>query len=71
MDRVTLGALRRYFPGGGCARRVQPLPGHGCVYVKNAKAASSTILLWLHRIHAGDHGFDPGNVHRDHQLGTR
>jgi len=65
---VTRRALTRYFPGGHFGRRVQPLPEHACVYVKNAKAASSTILLWLHRIHTGDHDFDPGNVHRDHQL---
>jgi len=40
MDRVTLEALSGYFPDGKFARRVQPLPEHGCIYVRNAKAAS-------------------------------
>jgi Sulfotransferase family len=70
MDRVTLETLRGYFPDGKFARRVQPLPEHGCIYVRNAKAASSTILLWLHRAHTGDHDFDPGNVYREHRLPT-
>jgi Sulfotransferase family len=70
VDPVTLDALREYFPDGKFARRVQPLPEHGCIYMRNAKAASSTILLWLHRIHTGDHDFDPGNIYRDHGLPT-
>jgi hypothetical protein len=70
MDRVTLEALTGYFPDGKFARRVQPLPEYGCIYLRNAKAASSTILLWLHRTHTGDHEFDPGNVYREHRLPT-
>lgn len=70
MDPVTLETLRGYFPDGAFARRVQPLPEYGCIYVRNAKAASSTILLWLHRIHTGDHDFNPGNIYRDHRLPT-
>jgi len=65
---VTLAALQDYFPDGAFVRRVWPLPEYGCVYVKNAKAASSTILLWLHRIHTGDHEANPGNIHRNHDL---
>jgi len=65
---VTLSALRGYFPDGRFNRRVWTLPEYGCVYVKNAKAASSTILLWLHRIHTGDHEDNPGNIHRNHDL---
>lgn len=56
---VTCDALDRYFPDGKWAARVQPLPGHGLVYVKNAKVATSVILLWLYRIHSGRHDYDP------------
>lgn len=66
---VTREALGGYFPNGKWSGRVQPLPDHGCVYVKNAKAGTSTVLLWLHRIHTGDHGFTPeGNIHGEHRL---
>jgi hypothetical protein len=40
-----------------------PLPDHGVVYVRVPKAACSTLKLWAHRIHTGDHSFDPGDVH--------
>jgi hypothetical protein len=67
--QVTRGALRRYFPNGRWAGRVQPLPDHGVVFVKNAKAGTSTVLLWMHRIHTGDHEFTPeGNIHGVHAL---
>lgn len=66
---ATLAELRGYFPDGNFHRRVHALPEYGCVYVRNAKAATSTILLWLHRIHTGDHGFAPvRNIHREHLL---
>ncbi len=35
------------------------MPEHGCIYVKNLKAGCSTVTLWLHRIHTGDHEFSP------------
>jgi hypothetical protein len=35
------------------------MPDHGCIYVKNLKAGCSTVTLWLHRIHTGDHEFSP------------
>jgi len=64
-----LKALRDYFPNGRWAGRVQPLPGHGVVFVKNAKAGTSTVLLWMHRIHTGDHEFTPEvNIHGVHAL---
>ena len=56
---VTREAIRQYFPDGAFARRVQPLPEYGCIYVRNAKVATGTMLLWLHRIHTGDHEFMP------------
>jgi hypothetical protein len=52
-----------------------PLPDHGVVYVRVPKAACSTLKLWAHRIHTGDHAFTPGDVHHEievpmaHQLG--
>jgi hypothetical protein len=56
---VTRDAIRQYFPDGAFAHRVQPLPEYGCIYVRNAKVATGTMLLWLHRIHTGDHNFMP------------
>jgi Sulfotransferase family len=56
---VTRDAIRNYFPDGAVTRRVQPLPDYGCIYVRNAKVATGTTLLWLHRIHTGDHNFIP------------
>jgi hypothetical protein len=67
-QRVTLDALERYYPRGGFARRLQPLPRYNCIYVQNAKAACTTILLWLHRIQTGDYEDIPHRLHRDHRL---
>lgn len=67
--RVTRDSLRAYFPDGRWTGRVQPLPDHNCVFVKNSKAGTSTVLLWLHRAHTGDHGWSPvRGIHRDHTL---
>jgi hypothetical protein len=69
MPTVTRQTLRDYFPDGGFGRRVQPMPDHGCIYVKNAKAGTSTVMLWLQRIHTGDHEWSPEtNIHREHDL---
>jgi hypothetical protein len=66
---VTRRALRDYFPDGSFGRRLHPLPEQGCIYVRNAKAGTSTITLWLHRIHTGDHGFTPRlSIHKEHTL---
>lgn len=65
----TVDALSAYFPDGKFFRRVHALPEYGCIYVRNAKVATSTTVLWLHRIHTGDHGFTPvRNIHREHAL---
>ncbi len=69
MPAVTREALRRYFPDGNFGRRLQPLPDHGCIYVKNAKAGTSTVILWLHRIQTGAHDWEPQvNIHKEHSL---
>lgn len=65
---ITLDELKQYFPGGRVGNRLMPLPEYRCIYVKNAKAATSSILLWLHRIHTGDHDFKVRNIHMNHGL---
>jgi hypothetical protein len=67
--KVTHDAVRNYLPKGELARRLHPLPDFGCIYVRNAKAATSTTLLWLHRVQTSDHGFVPDrNIHKEHKL---
>lgn len=58
-------AIKRYYPPGSARLKPVALPERGCVYVKNAKAGSSTVLLWLHRIRSGDATAAPVNVHTD------
>jgi hypothetical protein len=66
---VTRAAIKTYFPRGALARRVQPLPEYGCIYVRNAKVATGATLLWLHRVHTGDHDFTPKkSIHAENKL---
>jgi hypothetical protein len=66
---ASLPQFQAYFPDGRFYRRVHALPEHRCIFVRNAKAGTSTILLWLHRIHTGDHAFTPEQtIHREHRL---
>jgi hypothetical protein len=65
---VTWRAMREYFPHRVLANHVHALPELGIVYVKNPKAGCSTVLLWLDRMHTGEHDFSPGNVHTDNRL---
>ena len=44
------------------------LPDHGLLYVKNPKAACSTLLFWLDLLHTGDDTFAPHSVHKEHRL---
>jgi hypothetical protein len=68
---LTLHDLRAYYPHNrGFARRIQAVPELGCVYVKNAKAATSSVMLWLHRAVTGDVSFDPHNIHLENALPT-
>jgi hypothetical protein len=61
--------LKKFFPGD---RRLNyhlfPVPEHRLLYIKNPKAGCSTILVWLDRLHTGEHDFAPGNVHVEHRL---
>lgn len=69
-DHLTWDALAPFFPGLRPVRYLRPLPQHDLIYVKNPKAACSTVLVWLDRLHTGEHDFDPHNVHREHRLPT-
>ena len=67
--RVTRDAISNYFPDGALTRRLQPLPDYGCIYVRNPRVGTGTTLLWLFRIHTGDHGFTPEkSIHAEHKL---
>ncbi|KAA1418525.1 sulfotransferase family protein [Nocardioides humilatus] len=65
---VTWAQMRAFFPHRPLAYHLHALPDLGIVYVKNPKAACSTVLLWLDRLHTGDLDFAPGNVHKEHRL---
>ncbi|HEY3529637.1 MAG TPA: sulfotransferase family protein [Nocardioides sp.] len=66
--RVTREALRDFFPGRQRGRFVL-LPEHNVVFVKNAKAAASTITLWLHRIYTGNYTQKPiRNIHANYAM---
>lgn len=47
--------MMQFYPRAALKTRIVALPDLGLVYVKNPKAASSTILMWLDRLHTGDH----------------
>ncbi|TYL51610.1 sulfotransferase family protein [Nocardioides sp. BGMRC 2183] len=61
--------LTPYFPGKPSLNyHLFPLPSHLLFYVKNPKAGCSTVLVWLDRLHSGEHDFAPANVHTEHRL---
>jgi hypothetical protein len=67
--RLTRRRLKAaYFPTLSLAYHLHALPDRDLIYVKNPKAACSTVLLWLHRLHTGEHGFSPDNVHEEHGI---
>ena len=65
---VSWSAVTRYFPSHRIGRYLCPLPEHNVIYVKNPKAGCSTILVWLHRLHTGEHDVEFTNVHEEHRL---
>lgn len=68
-SRLTRPQLKAaYYPNLSLAYHLHALPERNLVYVKNPKAACSTVLLWLHRLHTGDHAFSPDNVHVEHRI---
>jgi len=62
--------MRQYFPGRPMARYLRPVPEHGVIYVKNPKAGSSTIMVWLDRLHTGEYDSELQDMHKDHHLPT-
>jgi len=68
--RPTWAQMKRFYPRYLLKTRIVALPELGLVYVKNPKAASSTVVLWLDRLHTGDHSFDTRKAHRDSHLPT-
>lgn len=69
--RLTRAELQSWWPNSLVDHRLQPLPRYNCIYVRNAKAGTGTTLLWLHRVHTGDHDFTPlRSIHAEHRLPT-
>src|SRR3954451_11797394 len=67
---VSWQAMQRYFPGRKMGRYLRPVPEHGIIYVKNPKAACSTVLVWLDRLHTGEYDVEFSDVHQQHRLPT-
>lgn len=67
-DRIRIKQLTGYFPEQRLSTYILVLPEHDVVYVKNPKAACSTLTGWLDRIHTGDLDHEFGNVHKEHRV---
>jgi hypothetical protein len=63
-------AIKQYYPRQKPGNYIMPLPEHGLVYVKNPKAGSSTLMVWLDRLHTGDAEAELDRMHKDHRLPT-
>lgn len=67
--RLTRRALKdAYYPNRRLGYYVHALPEHGVVYVKNPKAACSTLLVWLNRLHTGDLTYGPRDIHSNNLI---
>jgi hypothetical protein len=62
--------MKLFYPQAELRTRIVALPELGLVYVKNPKAASSTVVLWLDRLHTGNHTFTTKKAHQDSHLPT-
>ena len=60
--------LGRFFPNTRLAVRIEALPDLGLVYVRNPKAASSTLLDWLDSMNSGEQREARRNVRRENSL---
>ena len=65
---VNRAALQQHSPERNLSVAIRPLPEFDVVYVKNPKAACSTLLVWLDRIHTRDYEHQFTNVHMQHRL---
>jgi len=61
-------AIKQYYPRQRPGYYIQALPEHDLVYVKNPKAGSSTLMVWLDRLHTGDTAHELKRMHKDHRL---
>jgi hypothetical protein len=68
-QRLTYELLQEYRPNPRVVKRhILALPQHDLVYVKNPKAGSSTVMVWLDRLHTGEHDGRLQRMHKDHRL---
>lgn len=65
---VSWKEMQAFFPHRRIANYLRPMPDEGVIYVKNPKAACSTILVWLDRIHTGELDHEFTNIHKQHRL---
>jgi hypothetical protein len=67
---LSWAAIKQYYPQQRPGFFIKALPEHDLVYVKNPKAGSSTLMVWLNRLHTGDMTSEPERVHKDNRLPT-
>jgi hypothetical protein len=65
---LTWQSIEGYFPHSRPGNHILTVPEYSLVYVKNPKVASSTVVVWLDRLHTGDLDFDLQKVHTEHRL---
>jgi hypothetical protein len=68
VTQISRALIKEQFPGRNLTNAFRPLPKFNVIYVKNPKAACSTILVWLDRMHTGDFEHEFTNVHKQHRL---
>jgi hypothetical protein len=67
---LTWPAIQHYYPREKPGSFIMPVPEHDLIYVKNPKAACSTLVVWLDRIHTGDLDSELRQIHKEHRLPT-
>ena len=67
-QQLTWSALEGRLPLARADRGIVALPEHRLLYVKNQKAGSSTLMVWLNRLHTGDFDDPLRHMHRDNGL---
>lgn len=66
---TTWRSVKSYFPGRHPGRYLLAVPDWKLFYVKNPKAACSTIVTWLDQLHTGE-SESPARIHQDHRVPT-
>lgn len=62
-------AVKAYFPDRRPGMYLLPVPELHLIYVKNPKAACSTLVTWLDQLHTGE-STSPQRIHQEHRLPT-